>query len=135
MLVLRATVTTRERVRIVAEEHIETLLEERISEQGITVTNVKVELLPPSASHVKNCGETMTENKKGVRELERELANARAEQHAHHAREATQSRDFSVGGIDPTTTVEKKSPDTADVPDAILLPKRKRPKTPNNPWG
>ena len=77
----------------------------------------------------------MTEKKKGVRELERELANARAEQYAHYSREATQNRDFSVGGIDPTTTVEKKSPDTADVPDAILLPKRKRPKKPNNPWG
>jgi len=57
MLVLKATVITKERVRIVAVEHIKTLLGERISEQGITVTNVKVELLPPSALHVKNCGE------------------------------------------------------------------------------
>lgn len=77
----------------------------------------------------------MTESKKGVRELEKELANARAEQYAHHNREVTKNRDFSVGGIDPTTTVEKTAPDTADVPDAVLLPKRKKPRTPNNPWG
>ena len=76
----------------------------------------------------------MTEEKKGVRELEKELASARAEQYAHYNTKATKNRDFSVGGIDPNA-VEKKSPDTADVPDAVLLPKKKTPKTPNNPWG
>ena len=76
----------------------------------------------------------MTEEKKSVRQLERELANARAEQYAHHNRNATKNRDYSVGGIDPNS-VEKKSPDTRDVPDAVLLPKKKRAKTPNNPWG
>tara|TARA_R100000353_G_scaffold42379_2_gene33757 strand:+ start:765 stop:995 length:231 start_codon:yes stop_codon:yes gene_type:complete len=76
----------------------------------------------------------MTEEKKGVRELERELAKARAEQYAHHSRSVTKNRDFSVGGIDPNA-VKKERPDTADVPDAVLLPKRKRAKTPNNPWG
>ena len=76
----------------------------------------------------------MTEEKKGGRELERELAKARAEQYAHHSRSVTKNRDFSVGGIDPNA-VKKERPDTADVPDAVLLPKRKRAKTPNNPWG
>ena len=51
----------------------------------------------------------MTEEKKGVRELEKELANARAEQYAHHSRSATKNRDYSVGGVDPNS-VEKKSP-------------------------
>ena len=77
----------------------------------------------------------MTEEKKGVRELEKELARARAEQYAHHSRNATKNRDYSVGGVDKQTTVEKKSPDSSDIPDAILLPKRKKPRTPNNPWG
>ena len=76
----------------------------------------------------------MTEKKKGVRELERELANARAEQYAHHSRSLTKNRDFSVGGVDPNA-VKKERPDSADVPDAILLPKKKRSRTPNNPWG
>ena len=76
----------------------------------------------------------MTEEKKGVRELEKELANARAEQYAHHSRKVTKNRDYSVGGVDPNS-VEKKSPDSSDIPDAILLPKRKKPRTPNNPWG
>ena len=67
----------------------------------------------------------MTE-KKGVRELERELANARAEQRAYHESKVTVNRDYSIGGVDKSTTVEKKIPDTADVPDAILLPKKKR---------
>ena len=57
MLVLKATVITRGEVRTVVEEHTETLLGERTSEQDITVTNVKVELLPLSALRVKNCGE------------------------------------------------------------------------------
>tara|TARA_R100000329_G_scaffold143698_1_gene127884 strand:- start:770 stop:997 length:228 start_codon:yes stop_codon:yes gene_type:complete len=75
----------------------------------------------------------MTE-KKGVRELEKELANARAEQYAHYNRSATKNRDLSVGGVDPNA-VEKKSPGSADIPDAVLLPKKKRARTPNNPWG
>lgn len=77
----------------------------------------------------------MTEEKKGVRELERELANARAEQRAFHERKVTVNRDYSVGGIDKQTTVEKKTPDSSEIPDTILLPKKKKPKTPNNPWG
>jgi len=76
----------------------------------------------------------MTEEKKSVRQLERELANARAEQYAHHNNKSTANRDLSVGGVDPNT-VEKKSPNSADIPDAILLPKKRKPKTPNNPWG
>ena len=76
----------------------------------------------------------MTEKKKGVRELERELAEARAEQYAHHSRSVTKNRDFSVGGVDPNA-VKKERPDSAGVADAILLPKKKRSRTPNNPWG
>ena len=48
----------------------------------------------------------MTEEKKGVRELERELAKARAEQYAHHSRSVTKNRDFSVGGVDQPLFVD-----------------------------
>tara|TARA_R100000455_G_C6260640_1_gene116018 strand:- start:923 stop:1147 length:225 start_codon:yes stop_codon:yes gene_type:complete len=74
----------------------------------------------------------MTE--KSVRELEKELKNARMRDSEEHRRTVTKNRDFSVGGIDKDTTVEKKIPDTADVPDAILLPKRRRQKKENIPW-
>jgi len=75
----------------------------------------------------------MTE-KKGVRELEKELANARAEQYAHHNRNVTKNRDYSVGGIDSQTTVEKKIPNASDIPDVILLPKKQKNRKENIPF-
>ncbi len=76
----------------------------------------------------------MTE-KKSVRELERELASARAEQYAHHQREVTKNRDYSIGGVDKQTTGEKKIPNASDIPDVILMPKKRKQRKENNPWG
>lgn len=76
----------------------------------------------------------MTE-KKSVRELERELASARAEQYAHHQREVTKNRDYSIGGVDKQTTSEKKIPNASDIPDVILMPKKRKQRKENNPWG
>ena len=70
---------------------------------------------------------------KGVRQLERELKAARNRQRAEHENAVKKTRDFSVGGIDPNTK-DKPSPDTADVPNVILLPKKKKPKKENIPF-
>lgn len=64
----------------------------------------------------------MTE--KSVRELERELADARAK--VYNARKVEVNRDLDAVGIDLSRTVEKKIPDSNDIPDVILMPKRKR---------
>jgi|TARA_R100000995_G_scaffold22532_1_gene9668 hypothetical protein len=64
----------------------------------------------------------MTE--KSVRQLERELAEARAK--VYNARKVEVNRDLDAVGIDLSRTVEKKIPDSNDIPDVILMPKRKR---------
>jgi|TARA_B100001059_G_C17334272_1_gene332775 hypothetical protein len=64
----------------------------------------------------------MTE--KSVRELERELADARAK--VYNARKVEVNRDLDAVGIDLSRTVEKKIPNSNDIPDVILMPKRKR---------
>lgn len=64
----------------------------------------------------------MTE--KSVRQLERELADARAK--VYNARKVEVNRDLDAVGIDLSRTVEKKIPDSNDIPDVILMPKRKR---------
>ena len=54
---------------------------------------------------------------KGVRELERELKQARiVQKNEHDARiEKNKSRDYSLGvGIDKDSTVEKKTPNASD---------------------
>tara|TARA_B100001758_G_scaffold185892_1_gene162683 strand:- start:378 stop:602 length:225 start_codon:yes stop_codon:yes gene_type:complete len=73
-------------------------------------------------------------SEKTVRELERELKAARVRERKEHTDKVTVSRDYSIGGIDRDTTVEKKNPDSADIPDAILLPKNKRNKRENIPF-
>ncbi len=73
-------------------------------------------------------------SEKSVRELERQLADARAEQYAHYSRKETKSRDYSVGGVDPQTTVEKKIPKASEIPDAILLPKARKNRKENIPF-
>ena len=57
-------------------------------------------------------------SEKTVRELERELKAARVRERKEHTDKVTVSRDYSIGGIDRDTTVEKKNPDSADIPDA-----------------
>lgn len=73
-------------------------------------------------------------SEEGVRELERKLADARAKEYAERRNEVTVSRDYSFGGVDPTTTVEKKIPNSADIPDAILLPKKRKQRKENIPF-
>lgn len=63
---------------------------------------------------------------KGIRELERELANARAKAHNELQKKVTKTRDFDAVGIDPDRTVAKEIPGSSDIPDAILLPKKQR---------
>jgi len=63
---------------------------------------------------------------KGVRELERELANARAKVHNELQKNVTKNRDLDAVGIDPERTVSKEIPGSSDIPDVILLPKKQR---------
>ena len=70
---------------------------------------------------------------KGVRQLERELKAARSRQRAEHENKVTKTRDFSVGGVDPNKK-KKEKPDSADIPNAILLPKKKKPRKENIPF-
>tara|TARA_R110002020_G_scaffold154974_2_gene335732 strand:+ start:613 stop:852 length:240 start_codon:yes stop_codon:yes gene_type:complete len=70
----------------------------------------------------KEIGEIMDETK--VKKLERQLADARAEMHNNNKVEI--NRNLDAVGIDLSTTVEKKIPDSNDIPDVILMPKKKR---------
>jgi len=70
----------------------------------------------------KEIGEIMDETK--VKELEKQLADARAEMHNNNRVEI--NRNLDAVGIDISTTVEKKIPDSNDIPDVILMPKKKR---------
>ena len=59
-----------------------------------------------------------------VKDLEKQLADARAEMHNNTRIEV--NRNLDAVGIDLSTTVEKKIPDSNDIPDVILMPKKKR---------
>jgi len=59
-----------------------------------------------------------------VKKLEKQLADARAEMHNNNRVEI--NRNLDAVGIDLSTTVEKKIPDSNDIPDVILMPKKKR---------
>lgn len=63
-------------------------------------------------------------SEKTVRELERDLATARAK--VYNARRIEKNRDLDAVGIDISRTVEKKIPNSNDIPDVILMPKKKR---------
>lgn len=64
--------------------------------------------------------------------LRKELAKVKA-QNASESRKITKNRDFSVGGIPPDTT-HKRTNTSNDVPDAILLPSKRRGKKENIPF-
>ena len=70
---------------------------------------------------------------KSVRQLERELKAARNRQRAEHENTVKKTRDFSVGGVDPNTK-DKPKPDSADIPNVILLPKKKKSRKENIPF-
>jgi len=63
-------------------------------------------------------------SEKTVRELERDLAAAREK--VYNARRVETNRDLDAVGIDISRTVEKKIPNSNDIPDVILMPKKKR---------
>ena len=63
--------------------------------------------------------------------LRREIAKIKTS-NASNDRKVTPSRDFSVGGLPPDTT-HKASRSSADTPDVIQLPAKKRKKT-ENKW-
>ena len=70
---------------------------------------------------------------KSVRQLERELKAARNRQRAEYENKVVKTRDFSVGGVDPNTK-DKPTPSSADIPNAILLPKKNKSKKENIPF-
>tara|TARA_R100000008_G_C3424625_1_gene86594 strand:+ start:270 stop:497 length:228 start_codon:yes stop_codon:yes gene_type:complete len=72
--------------------------------------------------------------KKSVRQLERELKAARIEERREQVNKVEKNRDYSVAGIDKDTTVEKKIPSSADIPDVIILPKKAKNRKENIPF-
>ena len=73
----------------------------------------------------------MTDTARRVRELSRELAKIRS-QRAAEDRAVRKNRDFSLGGLPPDTTHKAKR-GSADTPDVVQLPVKRRPRT-ENKW-
>jgi hypothetical protein len=71
---------------------------------------------------------------KSVRQLERELKAARVEERREQTNRVEKNRDYSIGGVDKDTTVEKKIPSSADIPDVIILPKKSKNRKENIPF-
>ena len=72
-------------------------------------------------------------DEKSVRQLERELKSARIREKEQHDANITKNRDYSIGGIDPNATTKLK-PGASDIPDVILLPKKKTQRKENIPY-
>lgn len=70
---------------------------------------------------------------KGVRELERELKDARIREKSAVESRIEKNRDFTVGVARPTKH-HRPAPNSADVPDAILLPKKRKKQSENIPF-
>ena len=73
----------------------------------------------------------MTDTARRERELSRELAKIRS-QRAAEDRAVRKNRDFSLGGLPPDTTHKAKR-GSADTPDVVKLPVKRRPRT-ENKW-
>ena len=73
----------------------------------------------------------MTE--KSVRELERELKAARIKQKETHDNNVTKNRDFTVG-IPMAKESKNRRPASGEVPDAITLPRKKKPSKEKIPY-
>ena len=71
----------------------------------------------------------MTDTARRERELSRELAKIRS-QRAAEDRAVRKNRDFSLGGLPPDTTHKAKR-GSADTPDVVQLPVKRRPRTQN----
>ena len=76
----------------------------------------------------------MTDDK-GVRQLERELKEARIREAKEHSSKIIPNRDFAVVGVDPSTTLKNKTDDApSDIPDVMITPKRKNMRKENIPF-
>ena len=73
----------------------------------------------------------MTE--KSVRELEIEMKAARIKQKETHDNNVTRNRDFTVG-IPMAKESRNRRPASGEVPDAITLPRKKKPSKENIPY-
>jgi len=74
---------------------------------------------------------SMSDAARREKELVKELAKVRS-QRAAEDRTVRVSRDYSLGGLPPDTTHKAKR-DSADTPDVVQLPLRKRNRT-ENKW-
>ena len=76
----------------------------------------------------------MTEEK-SVRQLERELKQARIREGTEQKNNVTISRDYSVVGVDPSTTLKNKTDDApSNIPDVMITSKRKNMRSENIPF-
>tara|TARA_B100001250_G_C19803622_1_gene792266 strand:- start:1267 stop:1491 length:225 start_codon:yes stop_codon:yes gene_type:complete len=71
---------------------------------------------------------------KSVSDLEKELARAKINEERERQNNIEKNRDFSVVGVDPASTVEKKIPASNDIPDVIILPKKSKGRKENIPY-
>ena len=72
-------------------------------------------------------------SEKTVREAERELKAARIRQKETHENNVTKNRDFTLG-IPMAKEARNRRPASGDVPDAITLPRKKKPSKENIPY-
>lgn len=70
---------------------------------------------------------------KGVRQLERELKEARMREKSAVESRIEKNRDFTVGVARPSEN-HRPAPNSSDVPNAILLPKKKTKQSENIPF-
>lgn len=70
---------------------------------------------------------------KGVRQLERELKEARMREKSAVESRIEKNRDFTVGVARPNEN-HRPAPNSSDVPNAILLPKKKTKQSENIPF-
>ena len=70
---------------------------------------------------------------KGVRQLERELKEARIREKSIADSRIEKNRDFTIGAGDPNMGF-KPSPNSNDVPNVILLPKKNKKQSENIPF-
>jgi hypothetical protein len=73
----------------------------------------------------------MTDTARKEKQLVKELAKIRS-QRAAEDRVVKKNRDFSLGGLPPDTTHTAKR-GSADTPDVVQLPVKRRPRT-ENKW-
>ena len=102
--------------------------------QGEKYPNLKLNANPPTKTttikDVLRFKKMEDPQQKEIR-LRKELASLRTT-NANNDRKITPSRDFSVGGLPPDTTHKAKR-NSADTPDVIQLPAKKRKRT-ENKW-